>query len=623
MNFYKKLAFSAIAGILLMTTFVACEDELNTIGSGVISGEPFSANKVAYNVYAYNKKIKAAQTNNLPIYQLGTFNDPVYGKTTAYVNTQIRLSGEGNPKFGIYSQEIENEAETDDNIATIVENETVKKVLLHIPYLIKTDAFRDADNDGVDDEFDTEPKDPNNDSDGDGLTNAQEKAAGTNPLSKDTDGNGIDDDKDTDTVANAYPKQYELDSIYGGKIGDEFNLKVERSTYFLRDLDPNSNFEERQVYYSNQEELYPPTSYVSDVLYDGSATISNIEKLIYKKDDDPKTEDKDESKEVETRLAPGIMVNLDAQFFQENLLDKEGEAELLSQTNFQDFIRGIYLSASGITEDIMFLLDFERASINIEYIYDKKNTNGTVDDITDDIIEEATATYSLGVNATTRNAVNILVNEDYPADITAKMDTGENADRIYLKGGAGSYVEIKLFDEGNGADIISQIKAKNWIINEAKLVFYVDRDALDAAGSKVEPPRLYLYNAEKNTPLYGFPITSRDVPNGPLSLKVLLGYGGIIEEAADGKGVKYTIRITEYINDLIVRGKENATLGLTITSDIRFVNSRATILEGAEEGKIPRLSVVNPMGTVLYGSNVSAGDEDKKLKLEIFYTETK
>jgi hypothetical protein len=33
------------------------------------------------------------------------------------------------------------------------------------------------------------------------------------------------------------------------------------------------------------------------------------------------------------------------------------------------------------------------------------------------------------------------------------------------------------------------------------------------------------------------------------------------------------------------------------------------------------MSIVNPLGTVLYGSNVAAG-ESKKLKLEIFYTET-
>lgn len=46
MNFYKKLVFSAIAGLSLMTTFVSCEDELDTIAGDVISGgEPFQLKK--------------------------------------------------------------------------------------------------------------------------------------------------------------------------------------------------------------------------------------------------------------------------------------------------------------------------------------------------------------------------------------------------------------------------------------------------------------------------------------------------------------------------------------------------------------------------------------------------
>ena len=35
---------------------------------------------------------------------------------------------------------------------------------------------------------------------------------------------------------------------------------------------------------------------------------------------------------------------------------------------------------------------------------------------------------------------------------------------------------------------------------------------------------------------------------------------------------------------------------------------------------IPISSVMNPLGTVLYGSNVAPINEDKKLKLQIFYT---
>lgn len=614
MNFYKKLIFSAVAGIVLMTTFVACEDELETIGNGVISGQPFSTNKAEFNVYAYNKKVEAVQTNNLPIFQLGTFNDPVYGKTNAFVNTQIRLaSGVGNPIFGLYAQSTEDGADTDESITTIPENETVTSVLLYIPYLVKDDLLRDADSDGVDDEFDLDSSDPNSDSDGDGLTDIQEQSFGTDPLNADTDGDGTLDNEDVDTVANTYPKQYDLDSIYGNRV-EPFNLKVERSTYFLRDLDPDSNFVDRQAYYSNQE--FSPT-FVSDVLYDGTVTISDMETLIFK-EDDADTEDVDESEEVATRLFPGVMANLDTAFFQENFLDKEGQSELLSQTNFQDFIRGIYLSASGNSEDIMLLLDFNNAKIRVNYEYDRVNTNNTVSDTSDDTIEQANSTYILEINASISNAVNIFVNEDYPAEILNKMNTGENTDKIYLKGGAGTFAAIKLFDEVNGRTAINQIKANNWIVNEANLVFYVDRNSLDAAGGTIEPPRLYLYNSETYSPLY---FVQYDPSIDESALGVLPNHGGVLEETA-GKGLKYTIRITEYLNNLIIRDSTNATLGLSVTSDIRFANITGAMLNDDPEALLPSYSVINPLGTILHGSDVTPENEDKKLKLEIFYTET-
>ena len=56
------------------------------------------------------------------------------------------------------------------------------------------------------------------------------------------------------------------------------------------------------------------------------------------KEDDPDTED-DESLEAPDRLEPGIRVALDNTFFDENFLDKEGQSELLSTANFNNFLR--------------------------------------------------------------------------------------------------------------------------------------------------------------------------------------------------------------------------------------------------------------------------------------------
>ena len=199
-----------------------------------------------------------------------------------------------------------------------------------------------------------------------------------------------------------------------------------------------------------------------------------------------------------------------------------------------------------------------------------------------------------------------------------------NASKIYLKGGAGSFAEIKLFDKENGRDAINQIKANNWIVNEANLTFYMDRETLDASnsgsildeeGKLIEVPRLYLYNAETNKPLFN---QQFDAASTSSSLESFPLYDGILEKKSD-LGVKYSIKITSYINDMIVRDSTNATLGLTITADIRTVGAVNAMLANGEKD-IPIISTISPLGTVLFGSEVTSENEDKKLKLEIFYT---
>ena len=76
----------------------------------------------------------------------------------------------------------------------------------------------------------------------------------------------------------------------------------------------------------------------------------------------------------------------------------------------------------------------------------------------------------------------------------------------------------------------------------------------------------------------------------------------------------------EYINNLIIRDAENATLALSLTSDIRVPNVFNSLLKDNNIGIQPVMATVNPLGTVLFGSSVANGNEDKKLKLEIFYT---
>jgi hypothetical protein len=92
----------------------------------------------------------------------------------------------------------------------------------------------------------------------------------------------------------------------------------------------------------------------------------------------------------------------------------------------------------------------------------------------------------------------------------------------------------------------------------------------------------------------------------------------------NGLGVKYTVRITDHINNLVVRDSVNSTLGLTLTTNIQITSvSNAILANGAEE-EIPVTSNLTPLGTVLFGSNIPESDPnyDKRLRLELSYTRT-
>src|SRR5690606_30613362 len=500
----------------------------------------------------------------LPVYQLGTLVDPIYGKRKASIISQISLSSL-NPTFGDSPQSKEDSAATDDDVATIEENETVTEVYLHIPYLLPPAG--DSDGDGVDDVFESgeEVNDPNSDWDGDGVSDNQERIIGSDPFDPNSDGT------EDGFVPNSHPKRYDLDSIFGDRT-KPFRLQVYRSTYYLRDLDPNTNFLEAQEYFSNHDF----SSFIGELLADEMVTISDEDYRFFK-EDDPETEDVDESKEVESRLPPGIDVPLDTEFFQTNILDKEGQAELLNQSNFKNFIRGLHLRGTDMDE-LMFLLDMSRASIRIDYEYQDWDT---------ELEEVVTAekSFSLGFLASTTegivgNAVNVFEGDPLPQQIADALDNGENASRIYLKGGV-AMAEIRLFDElvNGGSQMIDQLKANNWIINEANLVFYVDREALGNAGGTVEPPRLYLYNAKTNFPLYRFENEMNQPGTVANPLNYFSNHDGLLQSEG-GMGSKYTIRITEHLNDIIVRDADNDPLVLSLTSDISVISIKKAVGEG-------------------------------------------
>lgn len=592
--------------IVCFLFFISCNKEYNTIGTDFLRSDTFDTNVEYVDVAVKQKRIPPFKSIGLPIYQLGKIQDQIFGNRDATFVTQLGLE-ELNPIFGITSQTKEEEGD-DSNILIIKENELVVDAYLDIPFYNNT---FDSDGDGVIDEYDVDPFDIYSDSDGDGLADVLERSNGTDPLDPDTDDDGILDNVDTDTIN---PRQgatvYDIDSLIGNREAS-FKVKVQELDYFLSTYDPSNNFETFLKYYSNDQVI---ENFTGKVLYDGEVEINTEEIVIYK-EDDPDTDDVDESTQVKERLTPRLRIPIDKDYMQSKIIDMEGNIDLSNQDNFNMYFKGLFLSAYDFSDPLLLILNYADASINIVYEYDKYNRNDTTDDTSDDTIDREKKTFKLNL---TGNQINILKQDPLSPEISKALNSNsEDLKRVYLRGGEGIMMEIDLFDDGTGNDILGEIKSNGWLINEANLTMYIDKEAIDMSGGIIEPSRLFLYDIESKAPVVDYFI---DQSQGQKPKDQKAVHSGLIEIDEDRKGIKYKIRISEHVKNIIRNDSLNKKLALVVTSDI--TNAVNTELKNNDELEyIPISSVINPLGTILYGPNPEPTNHDKRFRLELFYTE--
>ena len=251
-----------------MIIATSCNKDYNTIGINLITNKQFNTSLKEVPVFVKMKKIPPYVVNQIQTFQLGTYQDNIYGKTEVTYLSQLTLE-DVSPVFGIFKQDDEING-MEDNIAAIPEEETLKDVFLDIPYFTNVD---DDDNDGVINLYDVDSTDPESDSDGDGWSDLYETQIGQNPLNPDTDGDGIlDPDDDESKNPNGGGTVYELDSLMGNSKA-KFKLKVSELDYYLRAYDPESNFEKFQKYYSDND---IPSNFSGAVLFDDEIEIDSF-----------------------------------------------------------------------------------------------------------------------------------------------------------------------------------------------------------------------------------------------------------------------------------------------------------------------------------------------------------
>lgn len=600
-----------LVSISVMLITVCCNQDFIPVGDMMLSDLNLSTKREIAPAFTFQEKLDKVQTNGLPLVQLGTINHPVFGKAEASFVTQLSIGN--NPFFGDHRQRFEEE-ENPSDINLIPENEKVTSVVLEIPFFYNQN---DADNDGVIDSFDTDPQDPQSNSDSDELSDLVEFQSGLNPLSPDSDGDGILDHADDDNSGyDADNKVYDIDSIYGNR-NASFDLKIYELNYFLNALDPSTNFETTQAYYSSQD--FYEQGFVGEQLLDQRITL-NFEELRFNyKEDDPETPDVDETTKIETRLSPRIRVPLNTDFFQKNLIDLEDEDVLRNDAAFREMLRGIIIRAENFSEDLYMLLDINNANITVFYEYDDYNTNGTPQDITDDSILKSEKEFVISLNGI---RVNTLKNSLFDAAVEQRIEASKSnqpTDRLYIQSGS-LYGKIRLFSSENQDEnsLINNLRTKNWLLNEANLSFYIDPNT--NFPQDLIALRLYLYKFNTGQALLDYQNDGSVSNFGVNSNKKI--FGGTLEYDDFGKPFRYKFNLTSHISNIIRNDSLNVDLGLVVTANI----NDPSLVKGVNPSLtkdifFPLSATLNPLGTLLIGSHPETTLEDKKVKLELIYSD--
>ena len=567
-----KKSFLKISSLLfLFVLLISCDKDFNSLDSEVIGDDHFDLELYdEATVVAYSKATGVVQTNNLPLNALGIYKNDFFGTTKAHFVTQVELGSE-NPSFGF--------------------NPIIDSVYLYVPYF-------------------TELK------------------------STETSGERV----------------YELDSIYGNAETGKFRLKVLENGYYLRDLDPEDNLQSSQKYFNDDKATKIDPFKGSELLNNSSNVAQNDQFYFSKKElyiyktngaglyvDSNGAVLSDQNnvtlRVIKERKTPGMWLDLKNSFFQQKILDAASTANLFSNNAFKNYFRGLLFEVEEINPDqgALAVLDFSKAELKI--LYKAASEAVSVENPTPTRTRR-TFSLKMGYNASTtlrNNSINLLEynnSTEYDAGLAGSNEV-LGSDRLYVKGGNGSVAFIDLFAPTELETLRNNVATKNWLVNDARLTFYVDKTAMTNVPKTSEPERIYIYDATNNLVLVDYTFDSSSSANLKNSKVV---FGGMIQRETTGpkKGIKYTIRLTEHIKRILKADsngeyQDNIKIGVSVTESINLVSSaklKAPIsANGVQISDIPLASILNPLGTVLFGNVVTdPDDEAKKLKLSIYFT---
>jgi hypothetical protein len=420
---------------------------------------------------------------------------------------------------------------------------------------------------------------------------------------------------------------YVLDSIYGTPLKSKMKLSIYESGFYMRDLDPEEQFLEPQKYYNDQyNDFYSniiPLQTAPYYLNDDKNPSQNLEFFF-----DPSelvntvTNDDATGSVVTTKTAPGMQLNLNKEFFQEKLFGVGGASagSLAKNDVFKNYFRGLFFNIEAINGNPgnLAMINFRAGKITVVYTetINSKTTDKTM------VLTLTGNTVSLLDESNSNSKYVSATNKD-------NINTVQGDANLYVKGGAGAMSIIELFgnEDKYGADGVSgtpngvsdkldEMRTNKYLINQAELTFHLNTSEMS---SSAIPQRVYLYDYTNDQVLIDYFDRTTISTNLKKSKYV---FGGLLakETTENGGGYFYKFRITDHIRNLVKnKDSTNVKIGLVVTEDINKSQFYALKDKNGVPLFSPIASVMNPLGAILFGSNLPIEDK-KRMKFEIYYT---
>ncbi|SDS48399.1 protein of unknown function [Polaribacter sp. KT25b] len=290
---------------------------------------------------------------------------------------------------------------------------------------------------------------------------------------------------------------------------------------------------------------------------------------------------------------PFATIPLNEEKFKQLFLDKYGSSDFDSQEAFNDYFRGIILEASG-DQGSLISFNFNNSVTALNPSIEVYYTNTVINTQSNDTIKTFRKNNSFLLSGV-RSAIYKMDEKVYP----------EN-NEIKLQGTAGSEATIDLFGaedlDNNGiADKIDDLRANDWLINDASLTFYINQ----SADTTAIPYKLYMYKTADDSTI------SENLTQIKDSYSEVT-FGGVLERDANGKVEKYTFNITDYISDLSSGEEETSPILKLKVHNITDDPVSSTVFTNYSW---------SPKAITLFNEDVMNGD--KRAVLKISYSERK